>query len=523
MASDPAPGPPGERHLHPLSPVLDLVRAAPQIVIVLVVGGFSQVVLLPVVVVLGLVVLGWRYLSWQRFTYAIDGDALVVHSGLLERNRKVVPLDRIQQVDVQRKVRHQITGTAVVRVDTAGGGATAEVALDAVSLAEAERLRAVLRRRPARAAAGVPTDAAGAPSAAPASGGPDRLDDLDDLDEPERVLVTASVGRLALAGITGSKLFVVFVALGSLFGFVEEVRQGTGVRAVRDVVEGDTRPGAVLVGVLAVVAVPVWLAVAAGAAILADGGFRLTRRGDHLRVRRGLLDQREASLLVHRVQVVRIDENPLRRALGMVSLSLQSAGGSGPVEGEAAGVRVPLLRRAEADALLAEVLPQAPSLPALAPAPPAARRRAIVRRLVPALVVAVPVAVLLAPWGLLALVLPLLAVGHGEMAYRALGWAEVGAHVVTRHGALGRETAVVPVAKAQSTRLHTSPFQRRAGLATLDIDVAGRGRTPAVHDGEAGALARLRHDALDTRAARRDERSVREQAAALVRDEVRGG
>ncbi len=506
----------GERHLHPLSPVLDLIRVAPQILVVVVVGGVSQLVLLPIVVVVGVVVLGWRYLAWQRFTYGIDGDALVVRSGLLERSRKVVPLDRIQQVDVQRKVRHQLTGLAVVRVDTAGGGSTAEVILDAVSLAEAEALRSELRRAgPSRSVGGAirslddtHAEASGAPVAD---------------EEPERLLVEVGNGRLALAGITGSRLLMVFVAIGSIFGFVEEIRQGTAVGAARDVVESGARPGAVLIGVVLVVAVPVWLGVAAGAAILADGGFRLTRRGDHLRVRRGLLDQREASLLVHRVQAVRVEQNALRRALGLVSVSLQSAGGSGPVEGEAAGITVPLLREADLDALLAEILPHAPSVPELPPAPPAARRRAIVRRLVPALVVAVPVAILLPPAGLLALVLPVLAVAHGEMAYRGLGWAEVGAHVVTRHGALGRETALVPVAKAQSTRLTSSPFQRRAGLATLHLDVAGRGRTPSIPDGDGGELARLRHDALDTRGARRDERAERERAAARVRDEIHAG
>jgi len=256
----------------------------------------------------------------------------------------------------------------------------------------------------------------------------------------------------------------------------------------------------------------VWLAVAAGASILADGGFRLTRRGDRLRVTRGVLDQREASLAVSRIQVVRVHENALRRALGLVSVSLQSAGGSGSVEGASTRVTVPLLRRGQLDALLSEVLPQAPTLPPLAPAPAAARRRAWVRRVVPALVVAVPVAVLFAPGGLAALALPVLAAGAGELAYRALGWTTVDGYVIARQGGLAREVALVPVAKAQSTRLRSSPFQRRAGLATLLVDVAGRGRTPTVVDGDATALAGLRHAALDTTAARRDEAAVRRRA-----------
>jgi putative membrane protein len=389
-----------------------------------------------------------------------------------------------------------VTGLVVVRIDRAGGSDRPEVVLDAVTTAEADRLRSVV------AGSGVavrarPVDGDVAPSV------------------PERELLAVGLRDVALAGVTGTRLLVVFAAVGALFGAVGEVGgEEAAFDAVRGYVEDGTRPGAALLVVLGVLAVPFWLGVAAGSSILADGGFRLTRRGDHLRVTRGVLDRREASLAVHRIQVVWIRENPLRRALGRVTVSLQSAGGAGSVEGASTTVTVPLLRRDRLDALLAEVLPSAPTVPPLDRAPPAARRRAWVRRVGPALVVAVPVAVLLPPVGLAALVLPVLAAGLGEAAYRALGWTERDGYVVARTGGLARQVALVPVAKAQSTRLRSSPFQRRAGLATLLVDVAGRGGTPAVVDGEAAALAGLRHTALATTAARRDEAAVRRRARA---------
>lgn len=480
--------PEGARRLHPLSPVLDIARISPQLVFALVLGGAGGLVTLPLALVGGLVVIGFRYLAWARTTYRVEDGALVVERGLLDRTRTVLPLDRIQQVDLQRKLRHQVTGLVVVRIDRAGGGDEAEVVLDAVSSAEAERLRAVV---------------AGTGTAATA----------DEPARPARQLLAVGLGEVALAGVTGTRLLVVFAAVGAVFGFAGEVvGQEAAFAAVRDWVEDGRRPGVALLVVLAVAAVPVWLAAAAGSSILADGGFRLTRDGDHLRVTRGVLDQREASLAVHRIQAVWVEENPLRRALGRVSVRLQSAGGSGPVEGDSTTVTVPLLRRDRLGPLLAEVLPGAPALPVLTPAPAAARRRAWVRRVGPAVVVAVPVAVLLAPAGLLALLLPVLAAGLGEAEYRALGWTVVDGHVAARTGGLARQLALVPVAKAQSTRLRASPFQRRAGLATLHVDVAGRGRTPVVVDGDATALGRLRHDALATTAARHDELVVRRRA-----------
>lgn len=501
--SDPRPAPPPPvpdpdpaRRLHPLSPVLDGVRLLPQLVGIVVLGGAGGLLTVPFLVVGAVVVVGFRYLAWSRTSYRIEDGSLVVERGLLERTRTVLPLDRVQQVDVQRTLRHQVTGLAVVRIDRAGGGDEAEVVLDAVTRAEAERLRAALRGR-----------GAGGGSEGSTGGG---------VDDAEHLVVAVGWRAVAVAGLTGGKLLVVFAALGAVAGAIGEVAGDDSYRTAARWVRDGPRPSTVALVAVALAAVPLWLAVAAGASVLADGGFRLTRRGDQLRVSRGVLDQREASLAIHRIQVVRVVDNPLRRALGLVSVSLQSAGGAGPVDGSTTGVTVPLLRRADVDALLAEILPHAPALPELAPAPPAARRRAWVRGVGGALLVAVPVAALVAPAGRIALVLPVLAAGLGEASYRALGWATVDGHLVTRRGAVGREVAIVPVAKAQSSRLRSSPFQRRAGLATLLVDVAGRGRTPAVVDGDGVALAHLRHATLDTAAARHDEIAVRRRTLTLA-------
>lgn len=505
----------GPRRLHVLSPVLDVARFG---LFALIVSGGNPVglTLLGLLAVLTTAV---RYVAWSRFTYEVDATSLVTEGGILNRTRRVVPLDRVQQVDLQRKLRHRAFGLAVVRIDTAGAGNDHEVTLDALTAAEAEELRAALSDRPTPTADPLPeVDRAGpdpiGPSGVAAGGGASPT-----AAEPEREVLALSPGRLALGGVTGSKLAMVFVAAGALFGLVNDLPGGLRNQAADSLADGARFPLAT-VAVLALLAVPVVLAVAAGAAVLADGGFRLTRRGDGLHVSRGLLDQRQASLAIHRVQVVRIHQNVLRRMLGLVSVTLQSAGGSGQVEKQDSQVTVPVLSSSQLNALLGEVLPDAPPLPRLQPAPPAARRRAWVRRVVPSLLVGVPVALLFPPVGLLALLLIPVAMVGGELAYRGLGWASVDEHLVARRGGLTRETSLVPVAKVQSTGLVSSPLQRRARLATLRIDVAGRGRTPTVLDADAEAMVRLRDETGETTAARRDERAVRRRAARGIAAEV---
>jgi putative membrane protein len=94
------------------------------------------------------------------------------------------------------------------------------------------------------------------------------------------------------------------------------------------------------------------------------------------------------------------------------------------------------------------------------------------------------VGVLDVPAALALAALPVLAVAVavGLAAYRALGHATAEGFLYARAGVAIRVLTVVPVAKAQSGSVRSSPFQRRAGLATLHVDIAGGGPTPQVHD-----------------------------------------
>jgi putative membrane protein len=78
-------------------------------------------------------------------------------------------------------------------------------------------------------------------------------------------------------------------------------------------------------------------------------------------------------------------------------------------------------------------------------------------------------------------------------------------HLVTTRGVLTTTTDVVPLAKVQSLRLTSGPWQQRLRLATLHADTAGR-RLPggqAHHRDVEEGRALLGELALRTRAARR--------------------
>ncbi|MGI8758681.1 MAG: PH domain-containing protein [Acidimicrobiales bacterium] len=500
--SDPGRGPASvPRRLHPASPVLDVSSFGRQLlapgVFALGTGGV-RLLLLGVALVLAL-----RVLAWWRRTYVLDDGVLRVESGLLARSQQIVPCERVQQVNLVQKLRHRALGVAVLEVRTAVGGGGSGITLDVLSTAEAEELRAALLQAKARVPEPRPAVERGPGDEQAAGDGAAGADASGTVDpapawEPRPwPVVELRYGQLALAGITGVQLLVVFAFAATALQFAGDFSwdplAGIDVAAV-------DLAGPLLLGILIVGILVVWLGTAAAVSIFTDADYRLVLVGDELQVSRGLLDRKEASLPLARVQAVRVAASAPRRLLGMVSVRIQSAGvGSGSEESR---VAIPILPVTELDRVLALVLPGA-TLPALRRPPPAALRRALVRRMVPATALALLVTLAVRPWGPLALVLVPMAGGLGVAAYRGLGHALTERFLVARSGSFNRQTVVVPVERTQSGSVRANPWQRRAGLATLAVDLAGPGPSPQVPDELAATAEDLLAGVVGSREAER--------------------
>jgi putative membrane protein len=429
---------------------------------------------LGIVLLLGGISVGASAVRYERFRWLVEGDALIVEQGWLQRHRRVIPLGRIQSVDLVRKLRHRLFGVVELRAEAVGGGTT-EGRLDALSPMEAERLRArLLRGRDeARATAGPPSpEEGGADSAEAHAAARERRAEAP--APPAETLAQMSRGGLVVAGLTGGRVGV----MAALLGFAQQTF-GQALTEWMERLPGLLGARGLLVLVVAVAVGAFVLSVIA--TTLAFWGFTLTREGDNLRIRRGLLEQRSDTIPLRRIQSVRVEENMARRICGLASVKVDVAGRTGADGDREVGLLLPLGRREEAVVLAARVL-ERPELAAvqLQPMPSGARDRRLVRAAVVTLVATAAAVGWAHAVGLYALLLALPAVAAAIDAYRALGCARTANTVVTRYGFVVRRTAFVPVGRLQSLALTASPFQRRRGLATLELHVA---RSPGVWAG----------------------------------------
>jgi putative membrane protein len=423
-----------------------------------------------------------RYLS---FRVRYESTELVIRSGILFRNVRHIPYERIQNLEAVRNPVHRLLGVVEVRVENASAKEP-EATISVLPIAAFEEMRR--RVFAGRSAAGVPSpghevkaEAIGSPSPGPSTG--------------EAPLLQLPLRELLLCGFIENRGLVVVGAIygllwefggaSSLFGrLIDENAYGTG--AIRETVRmigegqwpGPDRLLVVLAGIAGFLLLVRILSMAW--AVVRLHGFRLTRAGDDLRTEFGLFTRVTGTIPVGRVQTVTIRQRPLHRRFERASVRVETAGGTGrPGQGGAVerDWLAPIVRTSALPELLGHLVPRL-DLRAIEWQPVHARafRRAVKPALFLSLVSAAAVAGLIGPRGVYTL--PLLAPWFALAAWqhvRHLGWAVVGENVVFKSGWLWRSVTIVRVAKIQAVSLRESPFDRRTQMARVRVDTAGAG------------------------------------------------
>jgi putative membrane protein len=463
-----------EGRLHPLA-VLVVARRFIGLSLIPVLALFLSAgprVIVPVIVLALFVGVPLAVLSWWRFRYRVSGGRLELHSGVLSRSVRTIPLERVRGIDVTEPFLHRLLGLVHVDVEAAAGGTQrAELSLPAVSREQAEALREALL--------------AGAGTAG-------------DTEPPP--LYRATPGLLALGGITSlSYLLAPAAIVGVLFNLADDL-PGSFVEHAGETAIDRFPTDAVGLTLVAAAAIGLVLVAAAVGSLLMDWDFTVRDEGERLAASRGLLTRRLVHLDRDRIRGADVRDTPLRRPVGLVSVTAIAAG----VSGRSGGTTLaPVLPLEDAPALLRAIDAPAPDPAApLAGHPAAARSRRFVRALaVPVLAVALAAA-LGALWAVVvALAAVALAVAVARDRYRQLGHSFDGRRLALREGSLRRHWSEVDPGAAVSFELRSSPGQRRAGVATLLVHLGqGAGSRRALDIGEdqaAALLGRVQPDLFD--------------------------
>jgi putative membrane protein len=291
---------------------------------------------------------------WQYFTYRYGflESALVIRSGLLQRNVRLIPFDRVQNVTLHQNLLHRLVGVAEVRLESAGGMGNAEAQMQVLKLEQANALEALVREGANRARAAQATDAGGDAT-------------RDDAPVLWLALPTRELVRLGLISNRGMLVVAAGFAYLTQAGDVFTKRLSNGIESMGR--EGIALAEAWHLGPVAYAGLAFALLVAMVAAvrllsvalaILQFHDFRLHAGERELRVERGLISRVRSHLPKRRIQAYSLRETLLHRWFGRQSLRVDRASVEAVNESQSVRDLVPLAAPAGMDGMLAALLPE---------------------------------------------------------------------------------------------------------------------------------------------------------------------
>ena len=477
---------------------------------------------LPLGIALGMLTLiGVAALRWWFFRFRIEEDRIHIREGMVKHTVLDIPFDRIQGINVNRRLVERVVGLVTVVLDTPGTLA-AEGHLPAVEPELADQLLRKVEAHRGLGAVGRPATEAGAhsirdePSAVPDVVEAATAAHQGHAEREVHVLQTLSVPDLFRMGLANPPVLVLAL-LPVAFG----VRLDDWVKALLGIFDTATSTvggSGILATVLAAAVLGlglllVGLVVGIGRTVIREYGFRVWREGTAFRSRAGLFTRQQVAVQIRKMQQLRLDQGVVYRwfrryrlscpTIGM-SLNADDGDESGP---DVDGLDIPFGDREVVEELRSQVfsregrhlslLPEAGTFTRVSPYYVRARALRVCFVTMPA--GAWILFILLYTWiyiqteindawetidfaqvfsnlataaAIWCAACILLAVPIAWQRWRRRGYMVDNDGLASRGGLIGYEVEASLFRKAQEVTVKQSPMQRRHGLATLDVGTA---------------------------------------------------
>lgn len=409
-------------------------------------------------------------LSWLRYTYRLEQGELRIEYGVFVRKKRYIPLERIQSLDLSEGILQRPFGLVKMKVETAGGGGgdEAEAVLSAISKQEAKYIRDYVA---------------------------DAKHTSRTISEAEPVVDNQTIykitpSQLILLSLTSGGVGVVISAVIAFLSQVDELIpyeklfRGFGKWAVGNFM---------IIAVFVVFGLILAWIIALIGTMLKYANFTVVKTEHDLIITQGLLERRQITIPLKRIQAIRINENIVRQLLGYGSVMVESAGGSASNQEGSKVMLLPLVKITEISSIISPHLTDYQFNTRFTPVPKRARIRYLLRTwlwVVPFVVLSV---IFLKVWGLLSLVLFGVVTWWAILKFQDAGWNLEQQQLSLRYRTIIRTTVFIKKNKIQSLDMKESYFQRKKDLASFEafVKVGFGGAGGRVIDMEKGDVEKI--------------------------------
>ncbi|WP_179281205.1 PH domain-containing protein [Paenibacillus sp. XY044] len=477
VSSNPRPSV-ANRRLHPVSVLYFLIHSGKELAgllplipfcIFLIHRVFGKeidriVLTVCVIVAAAIMLVVFACLRWRRFMYRVEDGVLYIEHGLWVRRKIWITRERIQSLDVTVSLYDRIFGLVRLEMETSGGDEEPEAVLSSISAAEAVRIQREMGMAEPEALTEIPGDS-------PVHNERSHAVPLNSM--------RLSLGQTLILSTTSGKFAVLWMVI-----------VGGGLKLwdewVRDTPIWDQLSPRLLVlgipGLVVILALLSWL-LAFAAAFLFESGFQVETEGRTLTIERGILEKKRTVIKPHRIQAVRITQNPLHKLFGRASVRMVIAGSSD--EDKKVVDLFPLVRYDELPMRLEAFLPGFRLPKTWSRVGRQSYRSYTVLPVLICILLAAAVWLFVpGVWRWLAWVLPFLAWGVSSLEYRKAAWSREENQLHIRYGSFSEKVVLIPISKVQWHKTSQTPFQAGKELATLKVAVAS---------GKSGEKISLRH------------------------------
>ncbi|BAO56562.1 hypothetical protein NMS_2553 [Nonlabens marinus S1-08] len=265
-------------------------------------------------------------LKYYFFTFHIEDDELIIQQGVLNKERKAIPLERIQSVNIQQNLVQRILQLVSVEVETAGSKAK-ELEIPGLDGAFAASFKNLLQDQ-------VPISReSNIEIATEEQDVKDATSHTAYKREQNTLLILEFTDLLKIA-MTQNHVRSGLLALGVVVGFWYKIKDVVE-RFYGDVFENFEWEDVISYASLSLVLfalvlfIVVSLLVSLARTFNKYYGFELRKSGNYLEAQMGLFNKREVKIPINKIQLLEFHSNPLRRLLNYQTAKIYQAQSEG--------------------------------------------------------------------------------------------------------------------------------------------------------------------------------------------------
>lgn len=272
------------------------------------------------------------YFQYRRFFFYVVDDKFIIEKGLFSRDKITIPFDRIQTVNITQNLIQRVLKVVAVKIDTAGS-AQRELEISALESKYARELQGFLIER---------KHGVDKPDEGEEFDGGTVLDKTDILGSSTPPLVTLSFRQLLLVGITENHLrtaLVVFAVLNGYLWQYEEYLLKPFEPLIQEQANFLLARWLVVLPIAVLLLLVVAISISIAQVILKFYGLRFFVNERGVQLISGLLKRSEYQVPVNKIQYIKWTSNPLRRLIGIKTLTVKKA--ASEEQGDRQGIKVP--------------------------------------------------------------------------------------------------------------------------------------------------------------------------------------